>query len=115
MKIRLLLSFLTLLFVGQLNAQDNEKSEDNKTEESSEEKKKDSKEKKYEDIVTDDAITETVTHSSISSIPASSSILKEMSCSVGTIDGTMSPTSPPTTTSVYLLTVESPSATSRRT
>ncbi len=58
MKIRLLLSFLTLLFVGQLNAQDSEKSEDNKTEESSEEKKKDSKEKKYEDIVTDDAITD---------------------------------------------------------
>ncbi|MEC7659127.1 MAG: zinc-dependent metalloprotease, partial [Bacteroidota bacterium] len=58
MKIRLLLSFLTLLFVGQLNAQDSEKSEDNKTEESSKEKKKDSKEKKYEDIVTDDAITD---------------------------------------------------------
>ena len=58
MKIKLLLSFLTVLFVGQLNAQDSEKSEDNKTEESSKEKKKDSKEKKYEDIVTDDAITD---------------------------------------------------------
>ena len=58
MKIRLLFPCLILLFVGQLNAQDSEKSENNKAEKSSEEKKKDSKEKNYEDIVTDEAITD---------------------------------------------------------
>ena len=58
MKIRLLFPCLILLFVGQLNAQDSENSENNKAEKSSEEKKKDSKEKNYEDIVTDEAITD---------------------------------------------------------
>ena len=58
MKIRLLFQCLILLFVGQLNAQDSEKSENSKAEKSSEEKKTDSKEKKYEDIVTDEAITD---------------------------------------------------------
>ena len=58
MKIRLLFPCLILLFVGQLNAQDSEKSENNKAEKSSEKKKKDSKEKNYEDIVTDEAITD---------------------------------------------------------
>ena len=58
MKIKLLFPCLILLFVGQLNAQDSEKSENNKTEKSSKEKNKDTKEKKYEDIVTDDAITD---------------------------------------------------------
>ena len=58
MKIRLLFPCLILLFVGQLNAQDSEKSENSKAEKSSEEKKKDSKEKNYEDIVTDEAITD---------------------------------------------------------
>ena len=58
MKIRLLFPCLILLFVGQLNAQDNEKSENSKAEKSSEEKKKDSKEKNYEDIVTEEAITD---------------------------------------------------------
>ena len=58
MKIRLLFQCLILMFVGQLNAQDSEKSENSKAEKSSEEKKKDSKEKNYEDIVTDEAITD---------------------------------------------------------
>ena len=40
MKIKLLFPCLILLFVGQLNAQDSEKSENSKAEKSSEEKKK---------------------------------------------------------------------------
>ena len=58
MKIRLLFQCLILLFVGQLNAQDSEKSENSKAEKSSEEKNKDTKEKNYQDIVTDEAITD---------------------------------------------------------
>ena len=58
MKIKLLFPCLILLFAGQLNAQDSEKSENSKAEKSSEEKNKDSKEKNYEDIVTDEAITD---------------------------------------------------------
>ena len=51
MKIKLLFPCLILLFAGQLNAQDSEKSENSKAEKSSEEKNKDTKEKNYEDIV----------------------------------------------------------------
>ena len=58
MKIKLLFPCLILLFAGQLNAQDSEKSENSKAEKSSEEKNKDTKEKNYEDIVTDEAITD---------------------------------------------------------
>ena len=58
MKIRRLICFLTLLLVGQLNAQNSEKSENSKAEQSSAEKKKDSKEKSYDDIITDEAMTD---------------------------------------------------------
>ena len=58
MKIKLLFPCLILLFAGQLNAQDSEKSENSKAEKSSEEKNKDTKEKNYDDIVTDEAITD---------------------------------------------------------
>ena len=58
MRIKLLLSVILFIAVGQLYAQDKENNEDTKTEKSSDKKEKVSKLKTYDDIITKDAITD---------------------------------------------------------
>ena len=58
MRIKLLLSVILFIAVGQLYAQDKVSNEDTKTEKSSDKKEKVSKEKTYDDFITKDAITD---------------------------------------------------------